>query len=117
MLSRRERCGEPRGSGADDQHVERVAGADPGRTSNRVDRLTALLDGVPDQPHPAELTGDVTLVTLTVGEESLAVKMPKEFDIDFDIQVAIAFPLGRGFLFDAQSGQRLDARLATGTDP
>jgi multiple sugar transport system ATP-binding protein len=61
----------------------------------------------------AELTGDVTLVTITLGEESLSVKMPKEYDIDFDSQVAINFPLERGFLFDAQSGERLDALFAT----
>jgi multiple sugar transport system ATP-binding protein len=61
----------------------------------------------------AELTGDVTLVTITLGDDSLAVKMPKEYDIDFDSQVAIRFPLERGFLFDAQSGKRLDVQLAT----
>jgi multiple sugar transport system ATP-binding protein len=60
----------------------------------------------------AELTGDVTLVTLTLGEESLSVKMPKEYDIDFDRLVAVDFPLDRGFLFDASSGQRLAARFA-----
>ena len=42
----------------------------------------------------AELTGDVTLVTLSLGAASLAVKMPKEFDVDFDRRVAVRFPLG-----------------------
>ncbi len=58
--------------------------------------------------YAAELTGDVTLVTVNVGEESLSVKMPKEYDVDFDSTVAVRFPLERGFLFDAGSGQRVD---------
>jgi multiple sugar transport system ATP-binding protein len=62
--------------------------------------------------YAAELTGDVTLVTISLGEESLAVKMPKEYEVDFDSRVAVRFPLQRGFLFDARSGERLDARLA-----
>ncbi len=57
----------------------------------------------------AELTGDVTLVTINVGKESLSVKMPKEYDVDFDSTVAVRLPLDRGFLFDAASGERLTA--------
>ena len=60
----------------------------------------------------AELTGDVTLVTLSLGATSLAVKMPKEYDVDFDRRVAVRFPLARGFLFDARTGARLPARFA-----
>jgi len=60
----------------------------------------------------AELTGDVTLVTTSVGEESLAVKMPKEFEADFDSRVAVRFPADRGFLFDSGTGERLPIRLA-----
>jgi multiple sugar transport system ATP-binding protein len=59
----------------------------------------------------AELTGDVTLVTLALGEAGVAVKMPKEYDVDFDSRVAVRFPAERGFLFDARSGERLPARL------
>ena len=59
----------------------------------------------------AELTGDVTLVTINVGRESLSVKMPKEYDVDFDRIVAVRFPLDRGFLFDAGSGERLKAKF------
>jgi multiple sugar transport system ATP-binding protein len=62
----------------------------------------------------AELTGDVTLVTLSLGEESLAVKMPKEYDIDFDSRVAVSLPLEKGFLFDAGSGDRLASTFAEG---
>jgi multiple sugar transport system ATP-binding protein len=60
----------------------------------------------------AELTGDATLVTLSLGEASLAVKMPKEYDVDFDRRVAVRFPLDRALLFDAVAGHRLPARFA-----
>lgn len=60
----------------------------------------------------AELTGDVTLVTVTTGEDSLSVKMPKEYDVDFDKQVGVSFASERGFLFDASGGARLDTQLA-----
>ena len=62
--------------------------------------------------YAAELTGDVTLVTLALGgDASIAVKMPKEYDVDFDRKVALRFPLERGFLFEASSGDRLPARF------
>ena len=69
--------------------------------------------------YAAELTGDVTLVTLALGDgdASLAVKMPKEYDVDFDRRVAVRFPLERGFLFDAASGDRLPARFAAPPPP
>ena len=74
--------------------------ADPG---------TGLFDAT---VYAAELTGDVTLVTLALeGDASLAVKMPKEYDVDFDRNVAVRFPPERGFLFDAASGVRLSARF------
>ncbi len=63
--------------------------------------------------YAAELTGDVTLVTLTLGDETLAVKMPKEYDVDFDSAVSVRFQPEQGFLFDGDSGERLGARLAT----
>ena len=63
--------------------------------------------------YAAELTGDVTLVTVALGgDASVAIKMPKEYDVDFDRKVAVGFPLERGFLFDAASGDRLPARFA-----
>ena len=62
--------------------------------------------------YAAELTGDVTLVTVALGDDaSIAIKMPKEYDVDFDRKVAVGFPLERGFLFDAASGDRLPARF------
>ncbi len=72
--------------------------ADPG---------TGLFDAT---VYAAELTGDVTLVTVALGDDaSLAIKMPKEYDVDFDRKVAVRFPLERGFLFDAATGDRLPA--------
>ena len=62
----------------------------------------------------AELTGDVTLVTITIGDASASVKMPKEYDVDFDSRIAVDFPPSRGFLFDAKSGERLAVDLAAG---
>ena len=65
--------------------------------------------------YAAELTGDVTLVTLALeggGDASLAVKMPKEYEVDFDRKVSVRFPVERGFLFDAASGERLPVRFA-----
>jgi multiple sugar transport system ATP-binding protein len=64
--------------------------------------------------YAAEPTGEMTLVTLVVGKESLSVKMPKEYDIDFDKTVAVKFPLDRGFLFDARSGERLTFQFPSG---
>ncbi len=62
--------------------------------------------------YAAELTGDVTLVTVALGDDaSIAIKMPKEYDVDFDRKVAVGFPLERGFLFDAASGDRLPTRF------
>ena len=73
--------------------------------------------GLFDAPvYAAELTGDVTLVTVALGDDaSIAIKMPKEYDVDFDRKVAVGFPLERGFLFDAASGDRLPARFAAPT--
>ena len=62
--------------------------------------------------YAAELTGDVTLVTVALGDASMAIKMPKEYDVDFDSTVAVRFPVDRGFLFDADTGERLATRFA-----
>src|SRR4029079_18302929 len=54
--------------------------------------------------YAAEPTGEMTLVTLVVGKDSRSVKMPKDYEVDFDSTVAVNFPLERGFLFDSHSG-------------
>ena len=61
--------------------------------------------------YTAELTGDVTLVTVTLGEDNLAIKMPKEFEADFDIDVGVKLSNDRCFLFNADSGDRLQAEF------
>ncbi len=63
-----------------------------------------LFDG---RVYAAELTGEVTLVTVQNGEATVQIKMPKDFDIDFDSTVGVRFPIELGFLFDTQSGERL----------
>ncbi len=63
--------------------------------------------------YTAELTGDVTLVTISLGKASLAVKMPKDYDADYDTAVALTFPHAKGFLFDEATGERLKTELQT----
>ncbi len=71
-----------------------------------------LFDG---RVYTAELTGEQTLVTVELGDTNLAIKMPKDFDVDFDSAVGVRFAAGQGFLFDTLSGSRLGARVAVTT--
>lgn len=64
------------------------------------------------QVYASELTGDHTLVTIMVAGEPLAVKMPKEFEADFETPIAVQFAPDRCFFFDV-NGARLDAKVAT----
>ncbi len=70
---------------------------------------TGLSDG---RVYAAEMTGEQTLVTIEKAGSTLTIKMPKDYDVAYDSSVGVRFPLGKGFLFDAASGQRLSARLA-----
>ena len=47
-----------------------------------------------------------------LGDTDVTNELPKEYDVGFDRKVAVRFPLERGFLFDAASGDRLSARFA-----
>ncbi|MEX0695983.1 MAG: ABC transporter ATP-binding protein [Dongiaceae bacterium] len=69
-----------------------------------------LFDG---RVYTAELTGEQTLVTVQVGEAMMAIKMPKDYDVDFDTTVGVRFPFDQGFLFDTESGERIAARTVT----
>ncbi len=73
-----------------------------------VDPGKGLFDG---RVYTAELTGEQTLVTVSKGDANLAIKMPKDFEIDFHSEVGVNFAGGQGFLFDLESGARLDAQL------
>ena len=64
--------------------------------------------------YAAEMTGEQTLVTVERGESTLSIKMPKDFEIDFDSIVGVGFPAEHGFLFDTESGARLEAAVAPG---
>jgi multiple sugar transport system ATP-binding protein len=59
--------------------------------------------------YAAELTGEQMLVTVDLAGSKLAIKMPKDFDTDYDSAVGIRFPAERAFLFDTESGERLGA--------
>ncbi|MEE8270869.1 MAG: TOBE domain-containing protein, partial [Alphaproteobacteria bacterium] len=63
----------------------------------------------------AELTGDMTLVTLSVGQEDTVVaKMPRDFMCDYDANVGVDVDRDRIFLFDGDGGERLDTAVAAG---
>jgi multiple sugar transport system ATP-binding protein len=58
--------------------------------------------------YSVELTGESTLVTLRAGPALLTVRADKNFAGDFDQTVEVGFAPGRMFLFDRQSGDRVD---------
>ncbi|VAW12187.1 Glycerol-3-phosphate ABC transporter, ATP-binding protein UgpC (TC 3.A.1.1.3) [hydrothermal vent metagenome] len=70
-----------------------------------------LFDG---RVYTAELTGEQTLITVSRGGANLAIKMPKDFEIDFDTEVGVKFSGEQGFLFDLETGARLEARIKAG---
>jgi multiple sugar transport system ATP-binding protein len=61
--------------------------------------------------YAAELMGEQTLVTVRLGETMMAIKMPKDYDIGYDVAVGVQFAPDHGFLFDTQSGGRLNAHI------
>ena len=67
-----------------------------------------LFDG---KVYAAEMTGEQTLVTIQLGASTMTIKMPKDFEIDFDRAVGVQFAPEQGFLFDTNSGSRLSARI------
>ena len=67
-----------------------------------------LFDG---RVYTAELTGEQTLVTIRMGEATMSIKMPKDYDVDFDSEVGVRFGSEQGFLFDTQTGGRIEARV------
>ncbi len=61
----------------------------------------------------SEQTGEYTLVTLSLGDDTMTIKMPRDFDAAIDLQVGVRFSADKGFLFDAASGQRLAAGVSS----
>jgi multiple sugar transport system ATP-binding protein len=58
--------------------------------------------------YSVELTGDSTLVSVRVGDHLLTVRADKNFVGDFDQTVSVRVAPERVFLFDAESGKRVD---------
>jgi multiple sugar transport system ATP-binding protein len=59
----------------------------------------------------SEQTGEYTLVTVTLGDDTLTIKMQRDYDVAIDSIVAIRVPKNKGFLFDAVSGARAAVHL------
>lgn len=62
--------------------------------------------------YASELIGDHTLVTVNLDGSHIVMKMPKEFEADFDKTVGIRFAAAAGYLFDADTGMRIAASIA-----
>ena len=54
-----------------------------------------------------ELIGDHTLVTAKIGEDTLSIKAPKDFEGGFDTDIGIAFDPEKLYLFDKATGARI----------
>ncbi len=66
--------------------------------------------------YTVEHTGEQTLVTILVAGNSLAVKMPKEFEATSNSKVGVQFADDAGYIFDLASGERNQTcSLKTGT--
>ena len=68
-----------------------------------------LIDGV---VYAVEMTGEQTLVTVRLGDNTVTVKMPKDYEVGYEESVGIQFPKEQGFFFNKQNEQRLDAGVA-----
>ena len=54
-----------------------------------------------------ELIGDHTLVTAKIGEDTLSIKAPKDFEGGFDADIGVAFDPEKLYLFDKTTGARI----------
>ena len=59
------------------------------------------------QVYGVEPTGDVTYLTLKAGDQLFEIKADREYRAALDKAEAVAFDLGRVYLFDADTGQRI----------
>lgn len=55
----------------------------------------------------SEMTGNETIVTCTIDEEIIVVRMDKNFDAQIDQLVGIEFSLEKIYLFDIENGERI----------
>lgn len=58
-----------------------------------------------------EQTGEYTLVTLVLGDDTMTIKMPRGYDGRIHDPVGVRFPLQQGFIFDEVSGEREPVKL------
>lgn len=64
--------------------------------------------------YTAEMTGDLTLVTVKHGSSILTIKMPKDFIVDYNQSVGIQFNSALSYLFSTGDGARLSAIVVDG---
>ncbi len=62
----------------------------------------------------SEQTGEYTLVTVVLGDDTMTIKMPRDFDAAIHSSVSVSFPTDKGFLFDKVSGNRESIHLVGG---
>jgi multiple sugar transport system ATP-binding protein len=55
----------------------------------------------------SELVGDYTLVTIEIGELHLTIKMPSDFEADYDKMVSIKINLQKVYFFDSKTQERI----------
>ena len=60
----------------------------------------------------SEQTGEYTLVTLELNDDTVTIKMPREFNATIRDTVGVRFPVNKGFLFDATTGDRNTGQLS-----
>jgi len=58
------------------------------------------------QVFTVEQTGEYSLVTVLLGENTLSIKMPRDFHSAINDEVSVQFDIANGFIFDAVSEQR-----------
>ena len=61
----------------------------------------------------AEQTGEYTLVTLVLGEDTITIKMPRGFKTAIHDRVGVRFSRDKGFVFDGKSEERTNLQLAS----
>ena len=58
-----------------------------------------------------EQAGDHTLINLNLSDQSMIVKMPSDYQTDFDTELAVTFSMENTYLFYKDSGERIEAKI------